>query len=559
MVVKHTAAAIREAQTDRLRALAAGAGIFLFLLAFAIALQWAGGAYSAEFGGYPDEPAHYVTGLMIRDYLGSGSLRHPVEFAENFYFHYPKVAFGMWGPLLHVIEGVWMLLFSPVRASVLVLMALISTALAFTLSRVVGREFGWPAGIAAGMALLAVRCVQTYTAMVMADNLCALMEFWAILCFGRFLGSERRRDALLFALFAILAVLTKGNGVALALVPPIAIAITRRWRLFTSLNLWLAAATVAVVAGPWQYYSSGLLAGISSARHLSWSISFSYLVLFVQILGPWLLPFVLIGVYARIVRPFSAGAVDGRWAAVFSLIPAFWIFHSLTPSAVAELRYVAAVAAPVLLLFAAGIAEAANWLPKRVPHRAAAAGLAVAGAGVFLGTAFAIPRQAAYGFGEVAAALVQQPDSADSVVLISSEGGGEGMFVSEMAMRDRRPRWIVLRATKSLASLTWMGSNYQENFPTPQQTEEYLEQIPASVLVIDKTPGRNQQPHHRTLIAMLAMYPDRWRSLGAYPRKIQPAPAGGGIEVYELIGHQGRQRGKIRLDLRYTLGRSIER
>ena len=30
------------------------------------------GAYHAEFGSHPDEAAHYVTGLMVRDYLASG-------------------------------------------------------------------------------------------------------------------------------------------------------------------------------------------------------------------------------------------------------------------------------------------------------------------------------------------------------------------------------------------------------------------------------------------------------------------------------------------------------
>src|SRR5947209_3781016 len=74
---------------------------FTLLLGLTIALQALGGAWKAEFSGYPDEPAHFVTGLMIRDYIASGFPGSPVKFAENYYLHYPKVAFGMWGPLLH--------------------------------------------------------------------------------------------------------------------------------------------------------------------------------------------------------------------------------------------------------------------------------------------------------------------------------------------------------------------------------------------------------------------------------------------------------------------------
>src|SRR5215831_17422898 len=68
--------------------------LFLALLAVVILLQWLGSAYSSEFSG-ADEPAHFITGLMIRDYVASGFPDSPVTYAEKFYVHYPRVAFGM--------------------------------------------------------------------------------------------------------------------------------------------------------------------------------------------------------------------------------------------------------------------------------------------------------------------------------------------------------------------------------------------------------------------------------------------------------------------------------
>src|ERR1700680_1452483 len=82
--------------------LAVPAILFLFL---AIALQYAAGAYRAGFGAYPDEPAHYVTGLMVRDYILHAVGRPPMRFAENYYLHYPAVAFGHWPPVFYVIQA----------------------------------------------------------------------------------------------------------------------------------------------------------------------------------------------------------------------------------------------------------------------------------------------------------------------------------------------------------------------------------------------------------------------------------------------------------------------
>jgi hypothetical protein len=94
--------------------------LFLFasFLAIVIALQWASGAYQAEFGGYPDEPAHYVTSLMVHDYIVGLHWGSPLQFAVDFYRHYPKVALGHWPPFFYIVQALWMLLFSVSRTSI---------------------------------------------------------------------------------------------------------------------------------------------------------------------------------------------------------------------------------------------------------------------------------------------------------------------------------------------------------------------------------------------------------------------------------------------------------
>lgn len=559
MTCSYPALKLARGEPSQWRSRVLGALTFLALLAWTVTLQWFAGAYSSEFSGYPDEPAHYVTGLMVHDYIASGLPAHPMKYAEDYYLHYPKVAFGMWGPLPHVVEGVWMLVFSTSRTSLLLLMAMITATLAFTLSQVIRGEFDTLLGLAAGLALVAVKYVQTFTGMVMADNLCALLDFWAILCFGRYLDSERRRDAILFGVFGSLSVLTKGNGLALGFVPPLAVLLTRRFDLVKRLNFWIPAGIVVVLAGPWQYVSARLLTGIAE-REVSWSIASAYGPMILGILGPWLLPFVLVGVYGRVIVPFRTRSIKGRWAAAGAFVPAFWIFHGLIPSADAETRYAVALVAPILMFCSAGVAQIAAWLRfPGVPFRVRAGALVVAAVCIFGATSFAVPRKQSYGFMEVADMLASRLDFQNSVVLISSEGGGEGWLVSEIAMRDHRPGHIVLRASKVLARSNWVGRHYEPLYPTPEEIMGYLESIPIRLLVIDKSSGSATVPHHRTLIKMLTMYPARWQFLGVYPQKMQATATGSRIEVYRLIGQENRPRGKIRLDLRYTLGKWIER
>src|SRR5689334_11391847 len=100
-----------ESMTRRLYS--AGAG--LFFIAVAALLSWHGHAFRVELSSDPDEPAHYVSGLLVRDYLAQGVPGSPMAFARDFYLHYPKVAIGHWPPLFYVVQGVWTLLFTPSR------------------------------------------------------------------------------------------------------------------------------------------------------------------------------------------------------------------------------------------------------------------------------------------------------------------------------------------------------------------------------------------------------------------------------------------------------------
>jgi hypothetical protein len=58
---------------------------------------------------------------------------------------------------------------------------------------------------------------------------------------------------------AALAVLTKGNGLFLALVPLLSLLLGRRWHVLRSRALWSATAAVLLVAGPWTAHFPGIV------------------------------------------------------------------------------------------------------------------------------------------------------------------------------------------------------------------------------------------------------------------------------------------------------------
>jgi len=528
--------------------------LFLLLWAVVAALQWLSGAYSSEFNAYPDESAHYVTSLMARDYVAAGFPGPPLKYAENYYVHYPKVAFGWWGPLLHTIGGVWMLLFSCSRESILILMSLITALLAVTLYAVLRREFALEVALTAALLLVALPAVQTSTSMVMGDTLLALFQLWAALCFARFLESERRRDALWFGVWATAGVLVKGGGMALTLLPPLALVSSRWLHWLKRLAFWLPAGMVLLLAGPWQYLSFRLQRG-SQLVGVHWTTSSKYVWLLTLALGGVIVPLAGLGIYERVIRPWRAKAVQPLWAVSAALTLAPVVFHSLYPLPGAEIRYCLSSIPPLLMFFAAGVV----WVAERAPFpglapRARTAVLLALAAAVFAWQSFVIPQKPSQGLREVAELVLARPQLRHKVLLVSSESRGEGPLIAEIAMREQRPGSIILRANKVLSQSDWFGERYKLTFTTPEAVMAYLESIPVSAVILDTTPGTHRIPHHELLGRTIATFPQRFRRVVPASDGAQPA-----AQVYEVLGVEHSRPGKIRIDLPYTLGRSLEK
>ncbi len=524
---------------------------FLAFLIFVSILQWRAGAFTAEFDGY-DESAHFVTGLMIHDYVTSGARVSPLRFAENYYLHYPKVAFGIWPPLFHITEGTWMLLFSPSRFSVLILMAIWAAGLATGCYLVVRPQFGTIPAFCLAILLLTLPEIQTAANMVMADLMMSCGIFLATLWYAKYLETGRTRDALLFGILSATAILVKYNAAALVCLPPIALLLSGRFDMMKRRSFWVPVPVVAAICGPWYIldrnmvrYAMDPVPGFSDIPAAAWE----NLVTLVRLTGVPLFAIAVVGTGSVWQRVRSRSAGSGIWIVALSLPVAMWFFHSIL-FPISETRYFLVDAPPVLLLAAAGCEQIASWLRARCRiRRLSTAAMVLSSCLVYAVVTYRPAARVHYGITKIASELVRRADRGQ-MVLVSGGSDLEGMLVSEMALLDRLQAHSVLRASKVLAHSTWMGANYGLVYSTTAQIADFLRDAPVSTIVFDRQQGYDL-PHHMMLEQAIISQPELW-----VPMQIGTCDR---VRVFQRVGKTPSAPDvPISIDMGTTLGRKLE-
>ncbi|MGA3098108.1 MAG: glycosyltransferase family 39 protein [Bryobacteraceae bacterium] len=499
-----------------------------------MAIQWRGAAFRGEFGGSADEPAHYITGLMVHDYLAAGLPSGPLEYARSYYRHYPKVALGHWPPLFYVVQAVWELVFGPSRVSLMILMAVIAAALATVLCDWASREYSLGAGICLAVLLVTHPAIAEYSRMVMAETLMALLVLLAVLAWGSYLETERWQAAAWFGLWSTLALLTKGTGIALALVPPLSVLLSRRWRLVSRFSFWLPAIPVVAFAGPWyllapdaQHESVARFGGLQfiGSRILGTLAGWQRMLGVVPVLAG-MAGMLLWGIRIR------RGAPGARWLAGACILASAYICRLLVGAW--EERHLLTTL-PVLFMFAWAPVAWLFSVPLKSLHQrmksilAGAVTTVVAAANIY-----ALPPTPQFGFAEVAQHLASSAPLRDEVFLICSDASGEGMFISEVAMREKRPGHVILRASKVLASMDFMGWRYRSLFDGQESVLRYLESVPVGIVIIDD--AARERPHGNLLAKSMRDHPEKWELELRYPPSRPASRQYGEILVYRSAG-----------------------
>ncbi|HEX4262371.1 MAG TPA: glycosyltransferase family 39 protein [Acetobacteraceae bacterium] len=519
-------------------ALVFGASVLVVLL-----LQVRNGIYGAEL--VYDESSHYVSGVMIHDYLVQHQVLSPVTFLRVFEGHYPLVGIGHWGPLYYVVEAVWMIFAGSSRASALVLAAVIAALIATCVHTIVARRFGAVLGAAAALLFLISPMVQSSAGEVMLDLPIALLCLLAALAYARFLDRPTALWSALFGLLAAAALLVKGNAACLALLPPLAVLIGRRFDLLSRWSFWLPVPIVLLLAAPWYAFTYGMVA---AGFRYSWGLHYTTVAVadnarsLLQAVGPIVLALGLLGFLLVLVRRTRL-ALDGVTVSAASLLIAVWLFQIIVPAAI-QSRYLVPDLPPLLFLSAL----ATYWIIDRVVPSGAQRprwqrdGAVLIGAAVpllaILPYAAAEQPKQRLGIDPAVAVLWHDVDARNPTVLLATDGVGEVAALSSIvANRPKQPAMFVVRGSRLLGGGGYNTSEYRPRFATIADVQRAIDRYAIRFVLYRSTRRPGDWAHVQQVADAANAEPDRWKLLY---RNVQPHYD---VRLYEIKGNRDLRDG----------------
>jgi hypothetical protein len=495
----------------------------MLLFAFTAFLHWHAGTFHSEFGRHPDEGMHYVTGVMVHDYVLSGDWIHPLAFAKDYYLHFPKVGLGQWPPMYYVVQTAWTLIFGVSRQSLLFLMIVLTVILAAIVYREVTARWGWMYALLAAALVIAAPLTQEQTAMVMAEIPLAIFSFLAVLAWIRLLERGQRRDAFWFAVWIVAALMTKGNAWAIVPVLPGTVVLTGRYDVLRNRNFWLAIGVVLLLTVPYNAYTLSITSqgwdttslpeipylGASLVKHLEFVIG---------ILGVPVSCFAVIGLIDCALIPLVRRKGSVYWTAWAVYAASIVVFHTLVPTSI-EPRKIYQIVPVVGLFVVAGAEAIARRFTPRFGAMAVRAALMATITALFLTTGFYFAAPYKPGFAAAVEKLIGREDTHKAAILISSNPfmtDAEAAIISEWVSRERKAGTYLVRGTKLLERFAPSDDGklaMQVVFNSNEQGLRVLNSVPVAYIIVHTTPADRSYTHHAPLQRVLADSPAEWEKI----------------------------------------------
>lgn len=499
----------------------------LVSLVVVLAIQILGGAYSAEYSGAADEAAHAVTSLMIRDYLLTFPWQNPIDFAAQYYIHYPKVAIGHWPPGYFLAQALWWVLIPPSRASAMAFNAVTAVAAGLLFYQLPRRWASREWAAAATVAMLITRDMQDAASQTMAEMLslvAALLVMRTLL-----VAVEKPSIGRLAAVAAAVAVTMVVKPTAVALVPGVVVALISTGALFRMGRrvLYPIAGALAAAVPVAAWYISQTEGGIIGL--IRWGGYGTKI--------PWRIDVLPLLAGYGVLAAAIAGIGIAIWrrradAIVLASLLAGIVLTSYFLRAMRESRHWI-FAIPLLLLLVLSVRAE---LEKRTRWWWAIAA-------VMLFFPYRLQQQEPLGF----AALAAQMKLPARMLVSSPSGWSEGCWIATVSLAEHRPGSTIVRATKALAVTDWNSQNYKLLAETGEAMDRVLDESGVDRVILHDGEAERRLPHHDALAAWLGAT-DRWRACGQ----------AGEVRAYCRTAAPRYPRQPIRIDLRQHIGRIIE-
>lgn len=496
-------------------------------------------AYQAGFSG-ADEPAHFLNGVFFSNYLHGHTGANPMAYAAEYYLHYPKISIGHWPPAYYGLLGL-LLLALPSTPQVaflinLLVAALPAAALGWTLAWLAGRRLAL-AGCA--VYVLTPLAVEGQAFFMLDQALTACCTAAAI----AWLAYTNRPDwsrAAVFAALCACAVLCKGNGWLVALMPPFHMLLTRGWRLLALPHLYLAGLAAATIIVPWYWLTASIAAdgfNYHAGLPYAWQALKANLHTLLRNLGYVGAPLAL---FAIVVEYRWRLAAPLRWqvvSAAISLILATLTLQSLVPADIDD-RYLT----PALPAYAALAALGACHAGAAVGGWAARAAIAVLMLAMLApGVAHLAQRGPKVDL-RAADLPTLPPQQAPTVWIIDGSSGAEGALIAALAVRDPGLRHYAVRASKLLATSDFMGRRYALKFADARLVLDELQRLGARYVVLVRQDNAAAFPHSAQLSAALRLPQAPFRRVLTLPHRHRA----GVTEIYAFDGAAQANIGAVR-------------
>jgi Dolichyl-phosphate-mannose-protein mannosyltransferase len=507
-----------------------GTAYFLFCLL----VQYLTGAWRAGFVQYPDEPSHFVGAAMVRDWLFSGRWNSPLQFARDYYGHYPFFAIGYWPPAFHAVTGVLFAVAGVGRTQALLVPAACASITAWLVFKLLIRRVGFVPAVCAGALYLSLPITQMWMCAVMVDHMTACLSvavgFWLL----RYLYQPSYNNAIIWAVLCAFAILSKYSAVYLLALPWSAMLLFRRFDLLRKSSFFVQPVIVFLLVGPWALWTKSLtFYGLPSVRPaLTMSRAISFVLQTFKIFPPVLMVFVIFGLLALLVLRKAWQEDVGVFALLCAGHLSFLFLSPVDP----EQRYLLAPAASLLVLSFTGWAALRNLQGQSSLARAVAisvASLTFVFACVYFG---GYPRAPQYPIAPIVKMILKSNSLAGQRLLMPPDL--EGPFIAEFVAQERyAPVVYLVRPSKILAREDWFGGNYALRFNSSEQLLDYFRNNPVKLIIWHERPESAQTAHERMLGDMLRNNPVRWRKLtlfGSVSGQLSSAWA-----IYEYVPPQG--------------------
>jgi hypothetical protein len=470
-----------------------------------LAVQLLVGAYRSDHSQTGDEAAYFVSSLMIADYFVHHLPSNPLTFANEYYQHFPRVGLGHYPPMFDAVQAILFLVFGS-RGTVAVAFQAVIGGFCAGLPAAIVSRLGIILGLATGIAVLSVPTVLFLIGTVMVDNFLAVLVTLTALGWARFYRTRTWLGALLFALPAAAAILTKGTAFGLALLPIIHLSLKKDLRFLCNRRTIFSAIVVGLLTIPW-YVATYRLAAAGFVY--SWGWHYTRMAA----------PFFLRGLVDSLGIPIAACYVAGLCFAVAGSkgdepfdIAAFvaaslsmLIMPMITPVDLAE-RYLIPALPSAAIVATWGLCKSLDRvLPAAAGYPASRrlTGSAL-GAAVFLLSAASVfqkPHLEPYHSGRIAAYILAA-NKPNPLVLVSGSADVEGALIASFAERDRSWSHYVVRGSAVLARSNFIGGDYAERFKSPGAMAQWIKDNEIGWIVVQAP--KNAFPHNRTLRVALA-------------------------------------------------------